>query len=204
MITLWRVEPWASCQAAHEEKTGQLPGRARRRLQRGRRHPGDLAQGLFQLDEQGQPPLSQRGGSGGMDPGQTGEPGDGVAHLRVVLHGARPQRVGAEVHRELAVAEPREVGHQVAFGHFGQRHRPGAPVLGGDQVLDRRLGQARGPKRPRLPAGMGQLEEGGLGLPAQQRSAGGLSPGCGLDDGAGINGRAGLGHQATAFANASA
>ena len=44
----------------HQQQPGQLPRRAGRRLQRGRGHPGHLAQRLFELDEDLQPALAQR------------------------------------------------------------------------------------------------------------------------------------------------
>ena len=66
-----------------------------------------------------------------VDVGQPGQGGDGVAHLGVVLHGARAERVGAEVDGELAVAEPGEVADEVALGDLGQRRRRGAAVAAG-------------------------------------------------------------------------
>ena len=71
----------------------------------------------------GQPALGERGRGRGVDAGQAGQRGHRVADLRVVLHRARAERVGAEVDRELAVGEPGEVADQVALGHLGERHR---------------------------------------------------------------------------------
>src|SRR5664279_6438879 len=112
---------------------GELTGRTRGGLQRGGGHAGDLAQRLLQLHQQGEPALGERGGRGRVYAGQAGEPGHRVAYLGVVLHGARPQGIGTEVHRELAMREAGEVGHQVPFGHLGHRPRLMATVAVGNQ-----------------------------------------------------------------------
>ena len=57
-----------------------------------------------------------------MDVGEAGHRGGGVAGLGVVLHRARPERVGAEVDGVLAVGEAGEVGDEVPLGHLGQLH----------------------------------------------------------------------------------
>ena len=121
MMTRCRSWPWAVVPGPHEQQPGQLAGRPGGRLQGGGGHAGDLAQRLFQLDQQLQPALGAGGRGGRVDLGQAGQGGHRVADLGVVLHGARAQRVGPEVDRELPVAEPGEVADEVALGHLGQR-----------------------------------------------------------------------------------
>ena len=135
-------------------------------------HAGDLAQRGLQLDQQLEPALGERRRRAGVDPGQAGEGGHGVADLGVVLHRARTERVGPEVDRELAVAQPGEVADQVALGHLGQGHRLGAPVLGRDQLVEPPLGDPGRPQLPAAPPGLGELEDGRLGVVAHQRGAG--------------------------------
>ena len=110
------------------------------------------------------------GRRGRVDAGQAGQGGDVVAELRVVLHGARPERVGAEVDRVLPVGQPGEVGDQVALGDLGAA-APGSSrqPSGRDQL--RRAGHSGTPVvrndqacRP----GLGQLEDGRLGVPARR------------------------------------
>ena len=166
MITLWRRRPCASCQARISSSPVSSPAAPAGRLQRGGGHPGHLAQGLLELHHQRQPALGvSDAGAAGCTPASPGSDGHRVADLGVVLHGARPQRVGPEIDRELAVGQAGEVGDQVALGHLGQtatgrsRRWPppgpvpragtsGTPVVRNDQAL-----------RP----GMGELEQGGLG-----------------------------------------
>ena len=182
----------------HQQQAGQLAGGAGGRLEGGGRHAGDLAEDLLQLHQQAQPPLGQRGGRRRVDPGQAGEGGHRVADLGVVLHGARPERVGPEVHRELAVGQPGEVGHQVALGDLGHRHRLGPQVLGRQQVGEGGLGDAGGAERPGAPAGVRQLEEGRLGVVPEEGGAGGPA----TRGGRPVEGGGGA-HAATALAKAS-
>ena len=134
----WRDAAVGVVVGAHQQEPGQLAGRAGRRLQRRGVHAGDRAQGVLELHEQLEPPLARRAGVAGWTSARPGQGGDLVADLRVVLHRARPERVGAEVDRELPVLEPGEVRHQVALGHLGQRDRLVAPM-------------PRGPARERRP-----------------------------------------------------
>ncbi len=133
----------------HEQESGELARRPGRGLQGGGGHAGDLAQRLFELDQELEPPLGAVGGRGGMDVGQAGQAGHGVADLGVVLHGARAQRVGAEIDGELAVAETGEVADEVALRHLGQCHRGGPPMVLGHELLERPTSGTSG--RPELP-----------------------------------------------------
>ena len=62
-------------------------------------------------------------GRGRMGRGQAGQGGGVVAQLGVVFHGARPERVGAQVDRVLPVGQAGDVGDQVPLGDLGQRDR---------------------------------------------------------------------------------
>ena len=177
MITLWRSSPWASCQARMSSRPVSSPAAPAAGCRVAAAMPVISHSGLFQLDQQLQPALGQRGRRRRVDVGQAGQAGHGVADLGVVLHGARPERVGAEVDRELPVAQPGEVGHQVALGHLGQRQRRGAAMVGRDQLLERPLGDAGRPQLPAPPPGLRQLEEGRLGVAPEQRGARGPAAG---------------------------
>ena len=149
----------------HQQQSGELAGRPGRRLQGGGGHAGDLAQRLLQLDQQRQPALGHRRRGGRMDAGEAGQPGHRVAHLGVVLHGARPERVRPEVDRELAVGQAGEVGHQVPLGHLGHRRRGLPAAVGlGHEFLDRHLGDPGRAEGPGPASRMGQLEQGRLGV----------------------------------------
>ena len=105
MITLWRTLAPGLVPGPHQQQPGQLAGRAGRRLQRGGGHAGHLAERLLELDQQRQPALGRArpGPPGGRRPGP-GSPAT-VSHtfgLYFMVH--EPERVGAEVDRELAVA----------------------------------------------------------------------------------------------------
>jgi hypothetical protein len=62
-----------------------------------------------------------------------------------------------------------EVGDEVALGHFGQFDRRLTEVRGGDQVLDRYLGDLSGPEVPRPSARMGKFKDRRLGVASEQR-----------------------------------
>ena len=155
----------------HEQEPGQLARCARRGLQGGGVHARDRAQDSFQVGQQRHPPLGEPRRGRRVDVGQSGQGGGVVADLRVVLHRARPERVGTQVDGVLAVAEPREMGDQVALGKLGDGRRRVAKVLSGDELLGRPLGQARRAERGRAPARLGQLEDRGLVGPPHDRGA---------------------------------
>ena len=138
----------------HEQESGQFAGRPGRRLQGGGGHAGDPAQGVGQRPQQLQPALGAVGRGAGMGRRQAGQGGRVIAQLGVVLHGAGPERVGAQVHRVLAVGEPGDVGDQVPLGHLGERDGLGAQPGGGDQLLRRPIRARRWSGRTR-PAGPG-------------------------------------------------
>ncbi len=106
----------------HQQEARELAGRSGRGLQGGRRHPGDRAEHLFELDQHLEPSLGARSRGAGMDMGEARQGRAGVGGLRVVLHRARAERVGAEIDGVLAMGETGEVSHEVALGDFWQRH----------------------------------------------------------------------------------
>jgi hypothetical protein len=161
----------------HQQQTGQLPRRPGGRLQGDVGHAGDLAQGLAQAHEELDPTLRQRGRRRRVHVREPRQRRGVVAQLRVVLHGAGPERVGAEVHGVLAGRQPREVGHEVALGHLGQRERLVGQVPGRHQLLGGPLGQAGGAERPRPPARGRQLEDRRLLVPPEQGDARRPAPG---------------------------
>jgi hypothetical protein len=57
-----------------------------------------------------------------------------IARARVVLHGARAERIELRVDREVLLRKPRVVAHHVEFGDFRQGRRVAAPQLGGQIV----------------------------------------------------------------------
>ena len=70
-----------------------------------------------------------------MQPLEPRERGDGLGDLRVVLHGARAQRVEAGVHAVVHLREPRVVAHQIDLGHLGQPGLGAAPRVLRDRHL---------------------------------------------------------------------
>ena len=173
----------------HDEQAGQLARRSGRRLKGGGVHPGDAAQGIGKAPQQRQPALGIRGRCGRVGPGQPGQRRRLVADLGVVLHGARPQRVSAQVDRVLAVGQPGHVGDEVALGDLGQDGGLRPQFLRRDQLFGGPLGHARGPERRRPPAGHGEVEDRRLGGVTQHRCGAGPAPGGGA-------------HHATTFSRA--
>jgi hypothetical protein len=89
--------PWAD-----EQQTGEFALCAGGRLQRCRGRAGDLAEDPFQVGEEGEPTLDLVVGLRRVAQREAGHGGGGVAQLRVVLHGAGSERVGAVIHRVVA------------------------------------------------------------------------------------------------------
>ena len=117
-------------------------------------------------------PWVQLAGAAGWTPVRPGQRGRVVAELRVVLHGARPERIGAQVDRVLAVGQPGDVGDQVTLGHLGERDRlvpqpPGRAPAPRPPTRGRRWCGTTRPRRP----GLEQLEDGRLAVAAHERGA---------------------------------
>ena len=200
MITLVRGRPWASCQARISSRPVSSPAAPAGRLQGGRRHAGDLAQGVVQVTSSSSQPWVSERRRRRVDTGRARAVRPTVvAELGVVLHRARTERVGAEVDRVLAVRQPGEVGDQVTLGHLGQR-APGssAQVPGRDQLVGRPLRARRWCGTDQAaPPGLGQLEDRRLVRPGPSGGRWWPAPG-----GPGRRSTWSTGHQRTAFSRA--
>ena len=97
----------------HEQQPGQLTGSTSGRLEGCGRHASDLAERTFKAHHDLEPSLDETCRCSRMDIGEPWQGCDRVTQLGVVLHGARAQRIGPEVDRELPVTQTGEVGHQV-------------------------------------------------------------------------------------------
>ena len=71
------------------------------------------------------------------------ERGHSLVQLRVVLHRARAERIEARVEVEVAPREAVVVADDLRLGDLGQARRLGAQELRRDQLVQRRLGDAR-------------------------------------------------------------
>ena len=127
----------------HQQQTGELSRSAGSGLERRGRHPGDLAENLFQLHEQLEPSLDATIRCSGVHIGQARQRCNSVAELGVVLHRARSERVRPQVDRVLPVGEPREMTDQVALRYFCQSDRRFAAVQFGNELFRRELGHTR-------------------------------------------------------------
>jgi len=88
----------------------------------GGRHAGDLAEGSFKVDQDLEPALDEVGRRPRGAPGRgRPKPGHRVAHLGVVLHGARTKRVRARSTENCRALRRVNVGDEVALGDLGQR-----------------------------------------------------------------------------------
>ena len=105
---------------AREQDSRELAVRARRRLQRDRVHAGDFEQASLQQVQNLENPLRERVGPVRMRLGQPLDARDKFVHARVVLHGARAQRIHAEIDRVVPSGEAREVADNLDLGELGQ------------------------------------------------------------------------------------
>ena len=121
-----------------------------------RRHAGHLDQPVRQLGDQ-----LERAGHGRLrlqrvDVGEAGQPRHLLVEARVVLHGARAERIDAGVDGVVLLAEAHVVAHRLRLGEAGQ--------------IDRR--RARVPAEARARCGrLRQIDAGGLGRRRSRRSA---------------------------------
>ena len=168
-----RGRPRAVVVGPHDEQAGELAGGSGRRLEGGPGHAGQPAQDALGLEEHARaPPGRSDAGVAGWRSRKPGVFGRPVAHLGVVLHGAGPQRIGPEVHGEVAVGQAGEVGDEVAFGHLGQSRRRRRPPRAGPR---RRSGTSSAGKRPGPAPRSGQLPPAWARRP--RRPAGTRRPG---------------------------
>ena len=126
---------------AHHEHAAQFAVGAGEARQAGGGHAGNLGEEVLQSVEQFQRSLGLLGRLLRMDPGESGQEGDLVVDLGVVLHRARPQRIEMGVDAEVQLAERGEILHHLGLGNLGQ----GQIV---PQVGRIRAGARRGTSRP--------------------------------------------------------
>src|SRR5207253_1239890 len=121
------------------------------RLQRHARHAGDRREHPLQLPHQLQGTLHVRCFLIWVQTGEAVEGGELLVDDRVVLHGARPERVDALVQVVIAPRETSEVPGQDRLRHRGHRRVTAAQ-------------QARGQERFETAAGHSRLHDAGAAL----------------------------------------
>ena len=104
---------------AHQQNAGQLAMRAGGGLQRDRIHAGDFDELLAQHLQDAQRALRNALRLIGMRLGQPGQPRHHLVHARVVLHGARAQRIHAVVHGVVPRGQAGEVADDFDLAHLG-------------------------------------------------------------------------------------
>ena len=132
---------------AHEHEPGQLTLRARGRLQRHGREPGDLGEDLLQVPHELERALRVLVLGVRVEVAEARKRGEPLVHARVVLHRAGAERVEARVDAERAVGQSGEVAH------------------------DLRLGELRKPRGARAAQRVGKLRNGQIGTRRAARAA---------------------------------
>ncbi len=105
---------------AREQQPGQLAVRPGRWLKADVLEPGELRKRALEAPHQLQRPLGAGRILGGVKPGMAGERRDPLVQPRVVLHRARPERVGARVQVEVPARQAVVVAHDLGLGDLGQ------------------------------------------------------------------------------------
>ena len=108
---------------AHEQESGQLALRARGRLQRHSREPGDLGEDPLQVPHQLERALGALVLLMRVEIAETGQPADALVDAGVVLHRAGAERVEARVDAERPVREGSEVANELGLGELGEARR---------------------------------------------------------------------------------
>ncbi len=148
---------------AHHQQRGQLALGARRGLQRHGREAADLGQPALERVQDRQVALHGRRVLQRVRLGEAGQAGHALVELRVVLHGARAERVEAAVDAEVALRQPQVVAHHVELRELGEavvaahelrgqrllRHVAGGQIQAGAagdaELVQGRLAHARPP-----------------------------------------------------------
>ena len=107
--------------SAHQQDAGELPMRARRRLQRDRVHAGDVEQAGLQQANDFERSLGERLRLVRMGLGNALQAGDEFVDPRVVLHGAAAQRVHAQIDGVVPGGEAGEMADDFDFAQL--RHQ---------------------------------------------------------------------------------
>ena len=175
--------PCGQVGGADDEQAGELAVGAGRRLQRGGVQAGDLGEPALELVHQLERALHQRLRLVRVQPREAVEAGGDLVDSRVVLHGARAERVAAAVHAVVERREPGEVAQQVDLADLGQarRARCGAGASGTSSASGD-LGHAERGQAVRAPAGaatsrrwscgrVGRTADGRRAVTASPRSA---------------------------------
>ena len=108
---------------AHEHEPGELALRPGGRLQRHGRKARHLGEDLLQVPHQLERALRVLVLRMRVQVAEPRERGRALVDARVVLHGARAERVEARVDAEGAVGERREVPHDLRLGELGKARR---------------------------------------------------------------------------------
>jgi len=94
--------------------------RPRHRRHRHAGHAGDVLQHFLQLEHAGEEALAGLVRTRRVARQELRQHRQRIARARVVLHGARAERVELRVDREVLLAQTRVVAHHVELGNFGQ------------------------------------------------------------------------------------
>ena len=119
-----------------QQNAGELAVCAGRRLQRDAVHARDLDQAFTQLLHLPERGVAQALGLVRVRLVQAFQPRDGLVDARVVLHGARAERIHAEVDRVVPRRQPREVANDLDFAQLGHD----AQVVAADGVAEQGSG----------------------------------------------------------------
>ena len=123
---------------AGEQQSGELAVRSGGWLQRDVRQAADLGQSALEVPHQLQRALGALRVLRGVQPGVAGQRRDLLVEPRVVLHRARPERVGAGVEVEVASREPVVVADDLGLGDLGQVGGLVSQQVRRDQLVERR------------------------------------------------------------------
>ena len=144
---------------AREQQAGQLPVRARARLQRDVREARDLREIRLEAPHELEGALRIGRLLERVQPGVPGQRRHPLVDLRVVLHRARAERVEARVEVEVLLREVVVVPDDLGLGHLRQRGRLAADRRRGEELLDRPLRDVRGRRCEGAPALARALED---------------------------------------------
>jgi hypothetical protein len=122
MISRRAVSPRVVIGADHRHP-GEFTVRPGHRRQRHCGHAGHRLQHLLQFEHAGEEALARVIRARRMAREELRQHRQRIACARVVLHGARAERVELRVDGEVLLAQARVVAHHVELGDFGQRRR---------------------------------------------------------------------------------
>jgi hypothetical protein len=138
----------------NEEHSGEFPLRSGRRLKGHGIHACDLGQKALELEQEPEKPLGEFLGKKRMGRGKSRQTGLLVIDLRIVLHCAGAQGIGARVHTEVPGGEPGKVANHIHFAEIRKIRARGREAL----FQRGELHIARG-KRETAPSGLAFFPE---------------------------------------------